>query len=84
MKWIKAEDKLPELDTPVLAILSPWGHIVPMARVDEGDGWLWCHWNGLGGMQDKREYECDDDYFVTHWMLLPELPSEEMRTEKTP
>jgi hypothetical protein len=69
--WISVEDRLPELDVPVLAFYH--GGIGAVFRGEGDDGWLLsAHHMGL--LDDLDSYECDDNYEVTHWMPLPAPP----------
>ena len=75
-KWISVEEKLPEIDTPILAAVGK--NIYALARVEYDEGWLW----GIGcnDLSDARNYEADDDYQPTHWMplALPPAPMNEV------
>lgn len=73
--WISVEDRLPPLKTPVFAgskrfsdgNFSWW----IFERFDGGDGWLWSRLNG-SSLDD--DFECDDDYYITHWQPLLDEP----------
>ncbi|MCR4532492.1 DUF551 domain-containing protein [Acinetobacter venetianus] len=76
--WISVEDRLPPLKTPVFAgskrftdgKLQWW----IFERFDAGDGWLWSR---LNGSSLDADFECDDDYHITHWQpLLKELKAD--------
>ena len=81
--WIPVSERLPELEQVVIVHYpngydgSPvyaWG-----ARCDDSEGWLWGVGSGRSGIHPKEnadfnDIEVDDDYKVTHWMLLPPAP----------
>lgn len=80
--WISVEDSLPPMETPVLVRHGPFDAIAAMIRVDAGDdGWLWgcTRWNWA--LNELDGYEADDDYHVTHWMLLPKPPATQPSTD---
>ena len=70
--WIKTEDKLPPIETPVLIILNG------KARIGE---LRWDH-PGFEGTYEYYQYwddpendgQCWECAYVTHWQPLPELP----------
>lgn len=73
MEWIKTKDKLPEDNVNVLAVESGVLKIMALCYVPDDDNvpnWFWgqCY-DGLDG-----DAHVDDDYSVTHWMPLPNLP----------
>lgn len=72
-QWISVEERLPEIDTPVLAVVGK--NIYALARVEYDEGWLW----GIGcnDLGDVRNYEADDDYQPTYWMPLAIPPAPE-------
>jgi hypothetical protein len=76
MSWISVKDRFPDFDIPVLVYFLKSKSMMCGMRSYTGDGWLWSIWNGLGDFQDKSEFECDDDYPITHWMPLPEPPKQ--------
>ena len=69
-RWIPCIERLPEIATPVLALVGK--NTYALARVEYDEGWLW----SIGGsdLSDVRNYEADDDYQPTHWMPLPAAP----------
>lgn len=73
--WISVDDRLPEMNLPVLTS-SEFG-VTAHCRVDLGDGnWGW----GVpqySNLSDCRNYECDDDYAINFWMNFPEAPKGE-------
>jgi hypothetical protein len=78
--WISVKDRLPELahaldvSPNVIGVYN--GKLGIFCIYSDGDGWAWCRANY--GLQDLATADCefDDDYEVTHWMPLPELPKE--------
>ena len=86
--WISVTDRLPPLEEVVIVAIdygpNRQGDSTPLrlafgARCDDVDGWLWgissygpfIPSEGAGG----ADVQVDDDYPVTHWMPLPEMPS---------
>jgi len=59
--WISVDERLPEMNTAVLASNSKYVDL--MTRGPSDDGWLW--YDGRGS------YTPD---VITHWMPLPEPP----------
>lgn len=79
-KWVSVEERLPELDTVVLACLRE-----PLSRLNapyqEQIVKAWYRKNiYLGGVVryewDRAYGACTFKLDVTHWMPLPELPKE--------
>ena len=74
--WISCDERLPEIDEPVLAWVE--GTLCSLVRFDDGDGWLWAMCDGWPFRKENGEWECDsncdDEYLPTHWMPLPERP----------
>lgn len=72
-QWISVEERLPEMETPVIAMVGK--NIYALARVDYDEGWLWA----ICGcdLSDIRDYEADDDYQPTHWLPLNIPPAPE-------
>ena len=72
MNWISVNERLPEADTPVLAFNK--GCIYSAILFAEVGVWYWgtC-WGPV--INDPRDYE-GDDWEFTHWMPLPEPPTE--------
>jgi len=72
-QWISVEDRLPEMETPVVALVGK--NVYALARVDYDEGWLWA----ICGcdLSDIRDYEADDDYQPTYWMPLAIPPAPE-------
>ena len=68
--WIPCSERLPDIATPVLALVGK--NTYALARVEYDEGWLW----SIGGsdLSDVRNYEADDEYQPTHWMPLPAAP----------
>jgi hypothetical protein len=71
MKWISVEDRLPDMETPVLGVLDGW--VCAAMRTDDGDSWYWAL-HHMGPIDEPGSYEDIDDYNITHWMPLPEPP----------
>lgn len=71
--WIPVSQRLPDIATPVLALVGK--NTYALARIDYEEGWLW----SIGGsdLSDVRNYEADDDYQPTHWMYIPAAPKGE-------
>ncbi len=61
MKWISVEDRLPETEVEVLVIATMGNQRDVFFDVLYPHGWGWT---------DEL-----DDFSVTHWMYLPEIPS---------
>lgn len=76
-KWISVNERVPEMEVPVLVISEPWPSQISAAmRFDGGEGWLWAVSQGYHRtLNDKDSYECDDDYKFSYWMPLPVTPS---------
>jgi hypothetical protein len=88
-EWISVNDRLPEFiegkdySVNVLCVAlgyqsKPYISIFNRCIVDyteEGHKWAWGKLSQSFG--DLREADCefDDDYEVTHWIPLPELPN---------
>lgn len=72
--WISVNDRLPELDTPVHALLD--NHVGIFARCDDDNGsWLWARCYGTSSCDNYGEWLLDDDYqSITHWQPIPEPP----------
>ena len=72
-QWISVEDRLPEMETPVVALVGK--NVYALARVDYDEGWLWA----ICGcdLSDIRDYEADDDYQPTYWMPVAIPPAPE-------
>ncbi|WEE38370.1 MULTISPECIES: DUF551 domain-containing protein [unclassified Acinetobacter] len=77
MKWISVNEQLPELGVPVMAGSKSFGlgefDWWFFERFADGDVWLWSR---LNSSSLRGDFECDDDYHITHWMPLPEPPKE--------
>ena len=68
-KWISVEDKLPEHDNNVLAILNGNMEIMAYCNIHE-DGETFKVWHIVyDGLQGDPIY--DDNYEPTHWQPLP-------------
>jgi len=74
MKWIDVKEKIPEEGQIVFCRnekdmwIGGWDWVVD-------DGWLWgqCY-SPTWSNKEKRwedEIDIDDEYSVTHWMLMP-------------
>jgi hypothetical protein len=75
--WIPVEKRLPELDTPVLAIAKgARRYITTTMRIDTEEGWAFAQLCDTyqPDLNDPGAYEFDDDYEYTHWMPLPAPP----------
>ena len=86
-KWISVKDQMPTGEDPVLILVKETEHYgwqkekwkvyycQYMAYWD-GDEWFttWC--NGCRKISDTAKEPYADDYEVTHWMPLPEPPTE--------
>lgn len=60
--WVSVTDRLPENDVTVL-VATRYDYIVASG------------WNGK--FRASGEYDCDDDIRgVTHWMEIPDVPTE--------
>lgn len=81
MKWIKAEDRLPEINQPVWAYVNGYSSPTLMVRNEfQEDGkkvWVWAIGSDVPwvDMDGKWQVEpvWDSNYIVTHWHPLPEL-----------
>jgi hypothetical protein len=73
-KWIDVNDKLPDFDINVLAVID--GNVTVASRFDEPDGWLWGMLYGVwDGDLHAAETVIDDHYQPTHWMPIPFPPN---------
>lgn len=77
MEWIDVNERLPnELDT--VWMYNVYTNFIALgAHVFVGDGYVWSKSNNLIYEEDGlifSECEIDDDYEITHWIPLPELP----------
>jgi hypothetical protein len=71
-QWIPVEHSLPKGNTNVLAVVDNKIRIMARCYVPDNhiSDWLWGQsYDGLDG-----DAYVDDDYRVTHWMPLPNLP----------
>lgn len=77
--WISAEDRLPEMEVPVLVIPADYpDHLCTAMRTDDGEFWYWAVTRSYySNLRDGYYYEVDDDYKFTHWMPLPKPPQEQ-------
>ena len=79
-EWISVDKEMPEFDVPVLAcIKSAYDgslYLLAMMRSYNGDGWLWSKNDG-SALDEKENYEDDDEYDVKYWQFLPEPPKEQ-------
>ena len=87
--WIKVEDRLPEFKQTVIvrypsgydgSHIYAWGGRVEGENEDGEAAWCWGIHGTFGGVApgkdtDWNDIECEDDYPVSHWMPLPELPA---------
>lgn len=78
MNWIKCNERLPELDTPVMVISKHYSdRIYTAMRYYDDEGWLWGQISGYACcLNDPSDYVFDDDYEYSHWMPLPKPPEE--------
>ena len=80
-KWTATKDQWPPEETPVLVISEPWPEQISTALIvwedagEHGAGYLWYVHDGLGGINDSSNYECDDEYQFSHWMPIPKPPT---------
>jgi len=70
-KWISVEDRLPDTDINVIFICKRHNEIC----VGERDKYLENMW--LDYLQIDSDGDPMDEYEVTHWMPLPEPPTQE-------
>ena len=88
-RWISVKERLPEGEDPVLILVketehyglnkdkSKVYHCQYLAYWDDEEWYTtWC--NGCRKISDTANEPNADDYEVTHWMPLPELPEEEV------
>jgi hypothetical protein len=77
MNWIKVNDKLPDLDTPVFCIDEKGFVWIGCRSEAPGEGVFWCNTYGVVWVEDGK-YMCspflDDDYKPIMWHLFPEIP----------
>lgn len=75
--WISVEERLPEIETPVDAIVCGTERIIAMRVCNTDEGWCWAQCRDSGfDLKDGytlAEFE-EDDLNVTHWMALPAPP----------
>ncbi len=78
-EWVSVEDRTPELipgkdySENVFAILGGKLRVMAYCYIDddEDSGYAWCDcMNDIYG-----DPEFDDNYYPTHWMSFPKLPS---------
>lgn len=74
--WLSTSERLPDQEVPVWTYLD--GKIGQYARIDFGDGWLWCNcYDSAYFDGNKWRYGdtiSDDGYQPTLWQPLPEPP----------
>jgi len=71
MKWISINERLPEIDLPVLIAYKDWDRInICVARRGESDYW---NVQGVGGYEIENDFQKTD---ITHWMPLPQFPGD--------
>lgn len=76
-KWINVKDALPK-DLETVWGINPKRNIAVLCCVVSfSEGWCWAISNGTTYIEDgKIVAECeDDDLDITHWMPLPEPPT---------
>ncbi len=70
-EWISVEDRLPDLETPVLVTTIGAIYTAMVTHVDEG--WYWAVQDSHSPMlNDPDSYVVDDEYQFTYWQPLPE------------
>jgi hypothetical protein len=76
--WISVDEKLPDMDMPVWLYGDGGAFIGGRSYVGDGE-WGWCNsYNQFWLERDgswSADLAYDDDYHVTHWKPLPEIPS---------
>lgn len=74
-KWIKVEDRLPEIGQEVLMRVKVCNRFVVIegSRRYEKDEWVDC----FCSRKNFKAWDGELCYPVTHWMPLPELPKED-------
>lgn len=77
--WIRCDERLPEMDTPVFAgRFSAQGvfmYHVFMRSDSCGEGWIWSFSNS-DMISDNDDFIEDDDYsMITHWQPMLEAPT---------
>jgi len=73
-KWVSVEDRLPEFDTEVLVYQPNWkGQLVTVAVFEGTDS---SGYKFQFDLTNAMVHQADARYSVTHWMPLPEAPTE--------
>lgn len=81
--WISVNDRLPEPETPVLAIVNGYDGILTVER-----RWETCNPYIEGYFEDFLYWDWVDndgqdlEGLITHWMPLPEAPADDENTHK--
>jgi len=76
-RWIRPEERQPELGALVLGWTS-LGALGVFSRRDNGEGgWLWARQTWAWSLADACGLGIDEDYVLTHWMPLPPAPGQE-------
>lgn len=72
MEWIKIEDEQPPIGRPVIMYVD--GHVLPGMSHYAPDGQIVL--GAMGGLDDAWRGGHVPKHLWTHWMPLPEPPSE--------
>lgn len=67
-EWIKTSDRVPELGKKVLVVYFGYTMLVAMRITDS-------YWMETSFCKHSMPYDAGiDNFLITHWMELPELP----------